>query len=119
MTSGEQSRQNAVLPRIFIGEDDRFENAPLYETIVTKARETGMDGATVIRGPMGYGHFSLVHTTKILRLTSGIAGTMVAARAGLHFSMLRRIVIAWLVTLPVTILIAGGLYYLFESPAMR
>jgi phosphate/sulfate permease len=41
---------------------------------------------------------------------------MVVSGAGLHLSMLSRIVIAWLVTLPVTILIAGGLYYLFESP---
>jgi phosphate/sulfate permease len=41
---------------------------------------------------------------------------MVISGAGLHFPMLSRIVIAWLVTLPVTILIAGGLYYLFESP---
>jgi hypothetical protein len=50
-----------------------------------------------------------VSTTHIV--TSGIAGTMVTARAGLHFPMLRRIVIAWLVTLPVTILIAASLYY--------
>ena len=55
-----------------------------------------------------------VSTTHVV--TSGIAGTMVAARAGLQFSMLSRIVIAWLVTLPVTILIAGGLYYLLEHP---
>jgi inorganic phosphate transporter, PiT family len=57
-----------------------------------------------------------VSTTHIV--TSGIAGTMVAAGAGLQFPILRRIVVAWLVTLPVTILIAGGLYYLFESPAI-
>jgi inorganic phosphate transporter, PiT family len=56
-----------------------------------------------------------VSTTHIV--TSGIAGTMVTARAGLHLAMLSRIVIAWLVTLPVTILIAGGLYYLLESPS--
>jgi PiT family inorganic phosphate transporter len=57
-----------------------------------------------------------VSTTHIV--TSGIAGTMVTSGAGLHFPMLSRIVIAWLVTLPVTILVAGGLYYLFESPTM-
>ena len=55
-----------------------------------------------------------VSTTHIV--TSGIAGAMVAAGAGLQFPMLYRIAIAWLVTLPVTILIAGGLYYLFEAP---
>ena len=57
-----------------------------------------------------------VSTTHIV--TSGIAGTMVSSGAGLHFSMLRRIVIAWLVTLPVTIAIAGGPYYLLESSAL-
>jgi len=72
MTSGEQSRQDAVVLRIFIGEDDRFENAPFYETIVLKAREMGMAAATVIRCPMGYGHSSLVHTTKILRLSQDL-----------------------------------------------
>lgn len=72
MTSDEQSRQDALLLRIFIGEDDRFENAPLYETIVLKAREMRMAGATVLRGPMGYGHSSLVHTTKVLRLAQDL-----------------------------------------------
>lgn len=57
-----------------------------------------------------------VSTTHIV--TSGIAGTMVAAGAGLQFSMLSRIVTAWLVTLPVTIIVAGGLYYLVESPGL-
>lgn len=55
-----------------------------------------------------------VSTTHIV--TSGIAGTMVSARAGLQFGMISRIVIAWLFTLPATILIAGGLYYLLASP---
>ena len=57
-----------------------------------------------------------VSTTHIV--TSGIAGTMVASGAGLVWAMLSRIMVAWLVTLPVTILIAGGLYYLLESPAV-
>jgi PiT family inorganic phosphate transporter len=57
-----------------------------------------------------------VSTTHIV--TSGITGTMVAAGAGVQFPMLRRIVIAWLVTLPVTIVVSGGLYYLFESPGL-
>ena len=56
-----------------------------------------------------------VSTTHIV--TSGIAGPMVTAGAGLQWGMLSRIVVAWLITLPVTILIAGGLYYLLESPA--
>jgi PiT family inorganic phosphate transporter len=55
-----------------------------------------------------------VSTTHIV--TSGIAGTMVSSGAGLRYGMLSRIAIAWLVTLPVTILIAGGLYYLLDSP---
>jgi PiT family inorganic phosphate transporter len=55
-----------------------------------------------------------VSTTHIV--TSGIGGTMVAAGAGLRFAMIRRIVLAWVLTLPVTILVAGGLYYLLASP---
>ena len=57
-----------------------------------------------------------VSTTHIV--TSGIGGTMVASRAGLRYSMLSRILIAWGLTLPVTILVAGGLYYLLANPQL-
>lgn len=57
------------LLRIFVGEDDRWEGAPLYEAIVRKARERGMAGATVLRGIEGFGARSRIHTTKILRLS--------------------------------------------------
>ena len=57
------------LLRIFVGEDDRWEGAPLYEAIVRKAREQGMAGATVLRGIEGFGARSRIHTTKILRLS--------------------------------------------------
>ena len=57
------------LLRIFIGEGDRWEHKPLYEAIVLKARELGMAGATVLRGPMGFGAKSHLHTSKILRLS--------------------------------------------------
>src|SRR5208337_2776657 len=63
---------DAVLLRIFIGEDDKFEHLPLYEAIVLKARETHLAGATVLRGPVGYGHSSRLHTTKILRLSEDL-----------------------------------------------
>ena len=63
---------DAALLRIFVGEDDKFEHQPLYEAIVLKARETGLAGATVLRGPMGYGHSSALHTTKILRLSQDL-----------------------------------------------
>src|SRR5437764_5193704 len=59
----------AVLLRIFIGESDRWEHKPLYEAIVLKAREMHLAGATVLRGPMGYGKSSRLHTAKILRLS--------------------------------------------------
>lgn len=59
----------AVLLRIFIGESDRFEGRPLYEAIVLKAREMHLAGATVLRGPMGFGKSSRLHTAKILRLS--------------------------------------------------
>jgi hypothetical protein len=58
-----------MLLRIFIGESDRWEHKPLYEAIVLKAREMHMAGATVLRGPMGFGKTSHLHTAKILRLS--------------------------------------------------
>ena len=61
--------EDAVLLRIFIGESDRYQHRPLYEAIVLKARELQMAGATVLRGPMGFGKSSHLHTTKILRLS--------------------------------------------------
>ena len=60
---------DAMLLRIFIGESDRWEHKPLYETIVLKARELHLAGATVLRGPMGFGRTSRLHTAKILRLS--------------------------------------------------
>jgi hypothetical protein len=59
----------AVLLRVFIGESDRWHHQPLYEAIVLKARELHLAGATVLRGPMGYGKSSRLHTVKILRLS--------------------------------------------------
>src|SRR5437016_10395523 len=67
-----QIPREAVLLRIFIGENDRFEHHPLYEAIVLKAREMHLGGATVLRGPMGFGHSSRLHTTKILRLSEDL-----------------------------------------------
>jgi PII-like signaling protein len=61
--------EEAVLLRIFIGESDRWKHQPLYEAIVMKARELHLAGATVLRGPMGFGKSSHVHTAKILRLS--------------------------------------------------
>ncbi len=63
---------DALLLRIFIGEDDRYEGVPLYEAIVLKARELHLAGATVLRGPMGFGRSSRLHTAKILRLSEDL-----------------------------------------------
>ena len=60
---------DAVLLRIFLGESDRWEHKPLYEAIVLKARELHLAGATVLRGPVGFGKSSRLHTAKILRLS--------------------------------------------------
>ena len=62
----------AKLLRIFIGESDRWHGKPLYEAIVLKARELQMAGATVLRGPMGFGANSRLHTTKVLRLSEDL-----------------------------------------------
>jgi uncharacterized protein len=67
-----QIPKDAVLLRIFAGESDRHEHRPLYEAIVLKAREMHLAGATVLRGPMGYGHSSRLHTAKILRLSEDL-----------------------------------------------
>ena len=61
--------QDAMLLRIFIGEGDELNGAPLYQKIVEKAREQELAGATVLRGPMGFGKSSHLHTAKILRLS--------------------------------------------------
>src|SRR5438270_3703057 len=61
--------EEAVLLRIFIGESDRWHHQPLYEALVFKAREMHLGGATVLRGPMGFGKSSRLHTAKILRLS--------------------------------------------------
>jgi PII-like signaling protein len=63
---------DAILLRIFIGEKDRHKGRPLHEAIVLKAREMHLAGATVLRGPMGYGHSSRLHTAKILRLSEDL-----------------------------------------------
>ena len=67
-----QLPKDAVLLRIFFGEADRHDGTPLHEAIVMKAREMHMAGATVLRGPMGFGHSSRLHTAKILRLSEDL-----------------------------------------------
>jgi PII-like signaling protein len=67
-----QLPHDAVLLRVFFGEDDRFKNLPLYEAIVLKAREMHLAGVTVLRGHIGFGHMSRIHTTKILRLSQDL-----------------------------------------------
>jgi PII-like signaling protein len=67
-----QVPRDAVLLRAFFGEDDKHGHLPLYEAVVLKAREMNLAGATVLRGPMGFGHSSHIHTTKILRLSQDL-----------------------------------------------
>jgi uncharacterized protein len=64
--------RDATLLRIFIGESDHYEGHPLYEAIVLKAREVHLAGATVLRGPMGFGKTSRLHAAKILRLSDDL-----------------------------------------------
>ena len=64
-----QLPEDAFLLRIYLGESDRWQHQPLYEAIVLKARELQLAGATVLRGPMGFGAASRIHTAKILRLS--------------------------------------------------
>ena len=64
-----QIPEDGYLLRIFVGESDKHGHHPLYEAIVLKAREQGLAGATVLRGVMGFGKHSILHTAKILRLS--------------------------------------------------
>lgn len=64
--------EQAVMLRIFLGESDEHEGEPLYQAIVLKAREFGLAGATVLRGPMGFGKSSRLHTATILRLSEDL-----------------------------------------------
>ncbi|MBI1208356.1 MAG: DUF190 domain-containing protein [Azospirillum sp.] len=64
--------RDAVLLRIFLGEDDRHGHQPLYQAIVLKAREMHLAGATVLRGAIGFGHSSRLHSAKILRLSEDL-----------------------------------------------
>jgi PII-like signaling protein len=64
--------EEGQLLRIFVGESDKWGGKPLYEALVLKAREMGLAGATMLRGLMGYGAASRVHTAKILRLSEDL-----------------------------------------------
>lgn len=64
--------EECQLLRVFIGESDTWHGEPLYRAIVLRARELGLAGATVLRGPMGFGANSCVHTAKILELSTDL-----------------------------------------------
>jgi PII-like signaling protein len=64
--------RDAMLLRIFFGENDKYKSRPLYEAIVMAARDAKLAGATVLRGPMGFGRSTHMHTTKILRLSEDL-----------------------------------------------
>jgi len=64
--------KDGILLRILIGESGRHHGLPLYEWIIKRARESGMAGATVLRGTMGFGAHSRMHTAKILRLSQDL-----------------------------------------------
>jgi PII-like signaling protein len=64
--------RDAVLLRIYVGEKEKSGSQPVYEAVVMKAREMRLAGATVLRGPLGFGYSSRVHTAKILRLSEDL-----------------------------------------------
>ena len=64
-----QIPHEATLLRIYLGESEHWNHQPTYEAIVVKAREMHLAGATVLRGPMGFGKSSRLHTAKILQLS--------------------------------------------------
>ena len=64
--------RDAKLLRIFVGENDKYRGRPLYEAIVEDARRRGLAGATVLRGTLGFGAASRIHSAKILRLSEDL-----------------------------------------------
>ena len=64
--------EDALLLRIFIGERDKYHGKPLYESIVMKAREMNLAGATVIRGILGFGAHSRIHSAKLLEISQDL-----------------------------------------------
>jgi len=66
------AKHSASLLRIYLGEMDRYKSQPLYEAIVLKAREMHLAGATILRGPLGYGKSARLHTAKIMRLSEDL-----------------------------------------------
>jgi len=64
--------EESDLLRVFVGEADRFEGRPLYQAIVEEAKEAGLSGATVLRGLMGFGAASRLHTVKVLRISEDL-----------------------------------------------
>ena len=67
-----QPDTQATLLRLFVGERDRHGHQPLYEAIVTKAREQGLAGATVLRGLLGFGASSVLHTAKLVEISDDL-----------------------------------------------
>jgi len=65
-------QQEMVLMRVFIGESDRHDKKPLYEALVELFCAEGLSGATVLKGAMGYGGASVVHSDRLLRLSSDL-----------------------------------------------
>ena len=64
--------EQSTLLQIFVGEPDEVHGRPLYEAIIARARELHMAGATVLRGPLGFGRSSMIHTERILRLSQDL-----------------------------------------------
>ena len=71
--------ESGVLLRVFIGESDRHETRPLYEAILSKARELGLSGATVLRGVEGFGANSVVHKAALLEMSTDLPIVIEAA----------------------------------------
>jgi PII-like signaling protein len=67
-----QTPADGILLRIFIGESDTHEGQPLYAAIVEQARRLGLAGATVLRGAMGFGANSVLHTAKLVELSTDL-----------------------------------------------
>ena len=108
-----QIPKEAQLLRIFIGEADRWQGRPLFEAIISRAREAGLAGATVLKGPMGFGRTSHLHTAKLLEMDADMPIVIelidTGEKIGAFLPAVREMVTGGLVTLePVEVIMYRG-----------
>ncbi|OIQ84199.1 hypothetical protein GALL_339770 [mine drainage metagenome] len=104
--------QTALLLRIYLGEAEHAGPHPLYETLVVKARDMGLSGATVLRGPLGFGHSGKLHSAKILDLSHNLPLVLeivdVRSKVEAYLEAVRPLLVSTLVTVETVRVLQDG-----------